>query len=52
MIYLAVVLCIIGAVVLLSKFLPDILRAIPAFIGLIILAILFGSVVFIISLFV
>lgn len=48
---LVVVLCIIGVVVLLSKFLPDILKAIPAVIGLIILAILIGSIVFVIDLF-
>jgi len=52
MVYLVAVLCIIGIVMLLSKFLPDILRAIPAVIGLIILAILIGGVVLIISLFV
>ena len=46
------VLCIIGIVMLLSKFLPDILKAIPAVIGLIILAILIGSIGFIIFLFV
>lgn len=51
MIPLLVVLGIIGVVMLLSKFLPDIFRAIPAFIGLIILAILIGSVAFIIYLF-
>ena len=51
MIALVVVLCIIGVVMLLSKFLPDILRAIPAVIGLIILAILIGIVAFIIYLF-
>ena len=51
MIPLVVVLCIIGVVMLLSKFLPDILRAIPAVIGLIILAILIGIVAFIIYLF-
>ena len=50
MIPLVVVLCIIGVVMLLSKFLPDILRAIPAVIGLIILATLIGSVAFIIYL--
>ena len=48
MIPLIVVLCIIGVVMLLSKFLPDILRAIPAVIGLIILAILIGGIVLII----
>ena len=51
MIPLIVVLCIIGVVMLLSKFLPDILKAIPAVIGLIILAILIGIVVLIIALF-
>ena len=51
MIPLLVVLCIIGVVMLLSKLLPDILRAIPAVIGLIILAILIGSVALIIYLF-
>ena len=50
MIPLVVVLCIIGVVMLLSKFLPDILRAIPAVIGLIILATLIGSAAFIIYL--
>lgn len=48
---LIVVLCIIGVVMLLSKFLPDILRAIPAVIGLIILAILIGGIISIIWLF-
>ena len=48
---LVIVLCIVGAVMLLSKFLPDILRAIPAVIGLIILAILISSIVFIVYLF-
>ena len=52
MIPLIVVLCIIGVVMLLSKFLPDILRAIPAVIGLIILAILIGGLVLIIYLFI
>ena len=52
MIPLIVVLCIIGVVMLLSKLLPDILRAIPAVIGLIILAILIGGVVLIINLFI
>ena len=51
MIPLIVVLCIIGVVMLLSKFLPDILKSIPAVIGLIILAILIGSVLFVVSLF-
>ena len=50
MIPLVVVLCIIGVVMLLSKFLPDILRAIPAVIGLVILATLIGSAAFIIYL--
>lgn len=48
---LFIVLCVIGAVMLLSKFLPDILRAIPAVIGLIILALLIGGVIFIVYLF-
>ena len=48
---LVIVLCVIGAVMLLSKFMPDILRAIPAVIGLIILAILIGGIVFVIYLF-
>lgn len=51
MMTLVVVLCIIGIVMLLSKFMPDILRSIPAVIGLIILAIIIGGVVFIIDLF-
>ena len=49
MIPLFVVLCIIGIIMLLSRFMPYILRAIPAAIGLIILAILFGCFAFIIS---
>ncbi|MBP1578041.1 MAG: hypothetical protein J6C75_06130 [Oscillospiraceae bacterium] len=49
---LAVVLCIIGVVMLLSKFMPDILRAIPAVMGLIILAILIGGIIFVINLFI
>ena len=52
MIPLIVVPCIIGVVMLLSKFLPDIFRAIPAVIGLIILAILIGGIVLIIFLFI
>ena len=48
---LVIVLCVIGAVMLLSKFMPDILRAIPAVIGLIILAILIGGIVLVIYLF-
>ena len=48
---LLVVLCIIGVVMLLSKFLPDILKAIPAVIGLIILAILIGGIMVVILLF-
>ena len=48
---LVVVLCIIGVVMLLSKFLPDIFAAIFSVIGLIILAILVGVVVLVISLF-
>ena len=51
MIPLIIVLCVIGAVTLLSKFLPDILKSIPAVIGLIILAILIGGIVLAISLF-
>ena len=51
MIWLVVVLCIIGIVMLLSKFLPDILKAIPALIGLIILAVLIGGIVLIVNLF-
>ena len=51
MVPLFVVLCIIGVVTLLSKLLPDILRAIPAVIGLIILAILIGGIMFVIWLF-
>ena len=49
---LVAVLCIIGVVMLLSTFLPDILRAIPAVLGLIILAILIGGVVLVIDLFI
>ena len=49
MIPLLVVLCIIGISIPLSRFLPDILRAIPAVIGLIILTILIGCLAFIIS---
>ena len=49
MVPLLVVLCIIGVVMLLSKLLPYIIRAIPAAIGLIVLAILIGFFVFIIS---
>ena len=49
MVPLIVVLCIIGVVMLLSKFMPDILKSIPAVIGLIILAILLCGVVFIIE---
>lgn len=49
MVPLLVVLCIIGVVMLLSKLLPHIIRAIPAAIGLIVLAILIGFFVFIIS---
>ncbi len=41
---LVIVLVIIGAIVLLSKFLPNIIASIPAVIGLIILAILIGGV--------
>ena len=52
MMALVVVLCIIGAVMILSKFLPNILAAIPAVIGLIILAILIGGVVGFVSLFI
>jgi len=48
MVPLIVVLCIIGVVMLLSKFMPDILRAIPAVIGLIILAVLIGGIIFVI----
>ena len=48
---LLVVLCIIGVVMLLSKFLPDILKAIPAVIGLIILAILICGILAVIWLF-
>jgi len=45
MVPLIVVLCIIGVVMLLSKFMPDILRAIPAVIGLILLAALIGGTI-------
>ena len=48
MISLLVVLCIIGIIMLLSRFLPYILRAIPAAIGLIVLTILIGFFIFII----
>ena len=51
MVPLIVVLCIIGVVMLLSKFMPDILRAIPAVIGLIILAVLIGGIILVIWLF-
>lgn len=52
MVPLIVVFCIIGVVMLLSKFLPDILRAIPAIIGLLILAILIGGFISIVWLFI
>ena len=42
---LFIVLCVIGAAILLSKYMPDILRAIPADIGLIVLGILIGGIV-------
>ena len=42
---LVIVLCIIGAIMLLSKFLPDIFASILSVVGLIILAILVGGVV-------
>ena len=51
MIPLIVVLCVIGVVMLLSKFLPDIFASIFSVIGLIILAILIGGIIFVISLF-
>lgn len=50
MIYFVVFLCIIGGIMLLSKFLPDILRAIPALLGLIILAIIIGGIALVIYL--
>ena len=49
---LLIVLCVIGAVMLLSKFLPDIFASIFSVIGLIILAILIGAVVLVFSLFI
>ena len=51
MMALVIVLCVIGAVMLLSKFLPDIFKSILSVIGLVILAVLIGAVVLVVSLF-
>ena len=48
---LIVVLCIIGVVMLLAKFLPDIFESILSVIGLVILAALIGGIWFVVSLF-
>ncbi len=46
---LIVLLCIIGVIALLSKFLPNIIASIPAFIGLITLILLIGGVLFVLT---
>ena len=52
MVALLVVLCIIGGIALLAKFLPDIFASIFSVIGLIVLAILIIAVVFVVKLFI
>ena len=49
---LLIVLCVIGAIMLLSKFLPEIFESIFSVIGLIILAILIGAVILVVRLFI
>lgn len=51
MVALVVILCVIGVIALLSKFLPNILASIPAVIGLILLVLIVGGVILILSLF-
>ncbi|MBR2322264.1 MAG: hypothetical protein IKA54_01585 [Clostridia bacterium] len=45
-----ILFAIIGVVVLLSKFLPNIIASIPAVIGIIFLAIIIGGVIFFVTL--
>ena len=44
-----ILLAVIGAIALLSMLLPSIARSIPAFIGLIVLAVMIGGVIFFIT---
>ena len=50
MIPIVILLATIGAIILLSKFLPNIIASIPAVIGLVILALIIGGVAFFLTL--